>query len=204
MIRVLLADDHPVVLNGLAAIVQRAAEMEVVGMARSIAEARVIAGSAGAHVALVDLHFPDGDGATLIAELRALEPPPRVVAISSFLGDEEVHRALKAGARGFVPKDADAEEIVEAIRAVHKGLRHVSPAAAAALAKRLEYEELSARELEVLAGICQGASNKEIGERLGVTESTVKQHVGHILEKLNAPDRTAAALEAIDRGLIRR
>lgn len=202
-IRVLLVDDHPVVLSGLAAILCAQPDIEVCGQARSGDEALATLERVAVDVILMDLHMPGMDGWTAMERIRERWKSIRVIAISSFLGDEDVHRALAAGARGYLPKDAGASEITAAVRTVHRGLRSISADAASALASRIDYEELSARELEVLQAMAHGRSNKEIATEIGVTESTVKQHVGSILSKLGVEDRTSAVVRGLERGLIR-
>ncbi|MBL8229543.1 MAG: response regulator transcription factor [Bryobacterales bacterium] len=203
-IRVLLVDDHPVVLSGLAAILCAQPDIEVCGEARSGDAALAVLERVEVDVVLLDLHMPGMDGWSAMEQIREKWKSVRVIAISSFLGDEDVHRALAAGAKGYLPKDSDASEITAAVRTVHRGLRSISADAASALASRIDYEELSAREMEVLQAIAHGRSNKEIAAEIGVTESTVKQHVGSILSKLGVEDRTGAVVLAMERGLIRR
>jgi two-component system, NarL family, response regulator len=198
-IRILLVDDHPAILSGLAAILSREPDFTIVGQARDGEQALALCASLTPDILLVDLHLPKIDGWTVIAQAKT-----PAIAISSRTGDEDIHRALAAGARGYLSKDADAEEFTSAVRTVARGKRYLPLSIAAALGERHDFEDLSERELDVLQELGTGASNKEIAGRLHVSESTIKQHIGNILSKLRADDRTSAVLIAIDRGLIRR
>ena len=200
-IRVLLVDDHPVVRSGLAAILQTAG-ITVAAQAATGKEAIERYFECAPDVVLMDLKLPDLDGWTAISAIRARDANARVIAISSFSGDEDIHRALRSGAKGYLMKDADAAEIVSAVRTVQEGLRYVPPAAAAALAARMAYEPLSERERGILKLIARGNNNREIGAALGLSESTVKWHINSLLSKLGVDDRTAAVTVARERGIL--
>lgn len=202
-IGVLIVDDHPAVRSGLAAFIGYQPDMLVVGEAATGDAAVELYLACSPDVTLMDLSLRGMDGWTAIANIRRHDPNARILAISSLAGDEDVHRALKSGASGYVMKDAEATEIVAAILAVMAGQRYIPLGPANALAARLEYEPLTVRETQILERLARGASNKEIGESLSLAENTVKWHVKTILSKLRAGDRTAAVTVAVRRGLIR-
>jgi len=203
-IRVALAEDHPVTRMGLAAIVRQTVGLELVGEAEDGAAALALCHRAVPDVLLLDLALPDIDGIELLGRLAKEEHPPRVVILTSSLGSEDVFRAFEAGARAYLTKDVTPAALAEAIRIVAAGGRVVPPAVAARLAERLPSQALSARELETLAGIVDGLSNREIGDRLGIGEGTVRTHVANLLGKLQVADRTQAAVAAIERGIVKR
>lgn len=156
----------------------------------------------GPDVVLMDPRLPGTNGSTAMRKIHESDPGARFLAISGFTGDEDVHRALKAGARGYLTNDAEPGEILSAIRAVRAGLRHMSPGAAQALARRGQHETLTSREIDVLKGIARGSSNKEIAQEMDVSESTIKARVKEILAKLGVNDRTAAVMVGLRRGII--
>lgn len=202
-IRLLLADDHLVVRIGLRGLLETQADMEVVAEAPG-GHAAVLAFEAHQpDVVLMDLRMPDLDGAQATAAIRSRAPHARVLVLTTFDTDEDVFRALEAGAAGFLLKSTDSETLLQAIRSIHAGTYRLPTAVAAQLAGRRSMPELSLREQEVLKLIVKGRSNKEIGSDLGVAENTVKNHVKVILEKLGVADRTGAATTAIQRGLVR-
>jgi two-component system NarL family response regulator len=202
MIRLLVVDDHPVVREGLVSILNRQPDMTVAGEAASGALAVEKYFDTLPDAVLMDLNLPGMDGWTAMSSIRARDANARIVAISSFGGDEDIHRALRSGAKGYVMKDADAAEIAEAVRAVSHGRRYVPATVAAALAAGVEYQSLSERERQILKRIARGNSNKEIGAALSLAESTVKWHINSILSKLRVDDRTAAVTLAIERGIL--
>jgi DNA-binding NarL/FixJ family response regulator len=153
-------------------------------------------------VVLMDLRMPQMDGLAAILAIRQRAPQARVVVLTAFADDEDVYGALRAGAKGYLLKEASCEELMECIRAVHAGKTHIAPAAAAKLAGRLSSSGLSPRELEVLHLMASGKTNKEISAHLNIVEGTVKVHVNHILDKLGATNRAAACVAALGRGLI--
>jgi two-component system NarL family response regulator len=154
-------------------------------------------------VMLMDLRMPRMDGVDAIAAILRVEPQARIIVLTTFAGDEDIHRALRLGARAYLLKDAFGDEILAAIRAVHAGRRHVPPEVAARLAERPIDRDLTVREIEVLEAIARGHGNRGIGELLSIAEGTVKAHVNSILGKLEAKDRTEAAMIALKRGIIR-
>jgi two-component system NarL family response regulator len=202
-IRVVVVDDHPVVRDGLKTVLSAAPDIEVVGEAGDGREAIAAWKEHQPDVVLMDLRMPRMDGADAIAAIIRLSPDARVIVLTTFAGDEDIHRALALGARAYLLKDAFHEEILAAIRAVHAGRRHVPPAVASRLAERPIGRDLTLREIEVLELIARGNSNREIGEQLRIAEGTVKAHVNSILGKLDAQDRTDAAMIALKRGIIR-
>ena len=202
-IRVLVVDDHPVVRDGLSALLQRQGDMDVVGEAANGAEALAEFRRLRPDVTLVDLRLPDMDGAQLIAALRQEFPGMRALVLTTYDGDEDIYKALRAGARGYLLKDMLREELLDAVRAVHAGMRRIPPAVAVRLAERMPGRELTARERDVLQLIVAGKSNKEIASALGLTEGTVKGYVNTMLDKLEVTDRTQAAVAAVRRGIVR-
>jgi len=202
-IRVLLADDHPVVREGLAAMINRRADMAVVAEAINGREAVQLFGSQKPDVALIDLRMPEMDGLEAIEALCQQFPAARIIVLTTFDDDEDVYRALRAGAKGYLLKDAPRDQLLECIRSVHQGNTFVPSGVATKLAERVSSTELTARELGVLRLIAEGKANKEIGSALSVAESTVKVHVNNILRKLGASGRTEAVTFAIKRGLVR-
>lgn len=201
-IRLLIADDHPVVREGLAAMLNRRADMTVVGEASSGREALALYRREQPDVTLMDLRMPELGGVEAIATLRAEFPNARFIVLTTYDGDEDIARALKAGAQAYLLKDTPRDELLDAIRAVHAGGKRIAPEMAAKLADRLTTPELTERELEVLKLIVAGQSNKEIGATLAITEGTVKVHVNNLLGKLGVSDRTQAVTEALRRGIV--
>jgi len=201
-IRVVVVDDHLIVREGLTSILNRQPGIIVAATADDGQEAVEKYFDLSPDVVLMDLNLPIMDGWASMAAIRARDPNARIVAISSFGGDQDIQRALRSGASGYLLKDSDAEEIVAAVRAVNRGLRYVSPEPAAALAAGIAYEPLSARECQVLELVARGHSNKEIGAALTLSDSTVKWHITAILSKLRVDDRTAAVTLAIERGIL--
>lgn len=201
-IRVLIVDDRPVVRSGLAAIVARERDMVVAGEAASGEAAIDLFFRLGPDVVLMDLRLPGIHGSAAMRKIRESAPGARFLAMSGFAGDEDIHGALKARARGYLTKDAEPGEILSAIRTVRAGLRHIPPPVAQALARRSDHEQLTTRETDVLEAIAHGYSNKEIAAKLSVSESAIKARVKAILAKLNVPDRTAAVTAALRRGII--
>jgi len=203
MTRILIVDAHPVVRNGIRAILSTEADFEVVGEAGDGREAIAAFKAHAPDVVLMDLKMPKMEGPDAIAAIVRQYPEARIVVLTTFDGDEDIHRALSLGALGYVLKDAAGSEIVAAVRAAHAGKRHVSADAAKSLAERPMGRDVTDREIQVLEGIARGKSNKEIGDELSISEATVKSHVNAILSKLEANDRTHAAMIALKRGLIR-
>jgi two-component system, NarL family, response regulator len=201
-IRVILVDDHPVVRFGLAAIIGLQPDMAVVAEAGSGEEACSICAKQPADVVLMDLRLPGLSGVEAIRAIRKERPKLRFIVLTTYDGDEDIHRALEAGAQAYILKGMSHNELVNAIRTVHSGLKYIPASVSKSLAGRPPHSELSARELEVLELIVKGHSNREIGEALGISEATVKWHVNIILSRLNVSDRTQATVAALQRGIV--
>ncbi len=201
-IGVVIADDHSVVREGLASLIGRKPDMKVLGEASNGREALELWLKLRPDVLLLDLRMPELDGVSVIREIRAQDENARIVVLTTFDGDEDIYRALKAGAKAYLLKDVAREALMDCIRRVHQGETFVPPPLAAKLAERLSGDALSAREIDVLKLIAEGKSNKEIGAKLFISEGTVKSHVKGIFAKLNVISRTEAVATATRRGLI--
>ena len=202
-IRVLVADDHPVVRQGIIANVSPERDMTVVAAAADGIEAVELIKEHLPDVVMLDLRMPRMDGLEVISQLNASKLPSKVIIMTTFESEEDVHRSMKEGARGYLLKDSTQEEILDAIRRVSLGETYLPARIVQKVAESLRKPELSPREIEVLRCVATGKSNKEIGARLFITEGTVKTHVKHLLEKLSVVGRTAAIKEAVHRGLVR-
>lgn len=205
-IRILIVDDHPVVRVGLQSMLGAQADLEVVGEAGDGESAVALAAALTPDVVLMDLRMPGLDGVSATMRLRALQPPPQVLVLTTYDSDADILRAIEAGAIGYLLKDMPREDLFRAIRAAARGQSFLAPTVAARLVGRVQRgseHTLSAREIEVLALVARGASNKEIARQLGISEATVKSHLIHIFDKLDVDDRTAAVTEATRRGLLR-
>ncbi len=202
-IRVLVVDDHPIVRAGIIALVQDHSRMDLVAEAGTGEEAITLALTHRPDVILMDLRLPTMSGVEAIQTIRASWPDARVIVLTTYDGDEDIYQALHAGAKAYLLKDASREELLEAVEAVHRGEKRIPPEVGAILAGRIAGQDLTPRERDVLHGIVEGRSNKEIGQALSLSEGTVKFHVNNILAKLDVRDRTQAATEAIRRGLVR-
>jgi len=201
-IRVLIADDHATVLEGLAAMIGRQPDMMVVAEAANGREAVDSWNKQQPDVALIDLRMPVLDGVGAIEEIRRQTPSARVVILTTFDTDNEIYRAIKAGAKGYLLKDARREELLDCIRKVNSGETCIPPALTAKLAASMSSETLTGRELDVLSLLARGKSNKEIGVNLYISETTVKSHLRSIFTKLNVLSRTEAITVASRRGLV--
>jgi len=201
-IRVLSVDDHPLLRQGIGALVSAQPDMVMVGQAATGEEGLREFREHRPDVTLLDLRLPDISGVEVLRAIRAEAPEARVVILTTFEGDVEIQRALEAGARGYLLKTMPPGELVEAIRQVHAGKKRIPPAVAAQLAEHVSDEALTPREVEVLRHIAQGNRNKDIAERLFISEETVKVHVKHVMDKLGASDRTEAVAIGIRRGII--
>jgi DNA-binding NarL/FixJ family response regulator len=201
-IRIMAVDDHPLIRSGLRAVIASEPDMEMVGEAANGEEAIDRYREERPDVVLMDLRMPVMDGlAATLAILREF-PDAKIVALTTYEGDEDIHRALSAGARGYLLKDMMRSQLLQVIRTVQKGQRAIPAAIAARLAEYTPRIELTPRELEVLQLMAKGFSNPEIATTLGRTESTMKVHVSNILQKLQASDRTEAVTVAIQRGIL--
>ncbi len=203
-IRVLVADDHVTVLEGLAAIIGRQKDMVVVAQAANGRDAISLWNELRPDVALLDLRMPVMDGAGAIEEIRRLDSTARVIVLTTFDTDTDIASAVKAGARGYLLKDAPREELLAAIRRVHAGETCIPPSLVAKLAANMASEPLTGRELEILSLLAWGKSNKEIGTNLYISETTVKSHLRNIFAKLDVLSRTEAIAAAARRGLVHR
>ena len=201
-IRILVAEDHLVARVGVTAIVNMQPDMTVVAEAANGQQALELYRRHLPDVALLDLRMPVMGGAEAAAAIRAEFPQARMIALTTYGGDEDIRRALAAGMQAYLTKDVLHDELLNAIRAVHDGRRYLPPSVAAALAAQVPRPDLSARELQVLELIVRGLANKQIGYTLTIAEHTVKNHVKNILSKLGVQDRTQAATAAIQRGII--
>jgi DNA-binding NarL/FixJ family response regulator len=201
-IRILIADDHFVVRMGLLALINTQPDMIVVAEASTGKEAVELFRQHRPDIALMDLRMPEVNGIEAIALIRREFPDARLIVLSSYDGDEDIYRALQAGARAYLLKSMLRENVLETIRTVHAGLRRIPEEIATRLAERMNRDQLTAREMEVLRLIVDGKSNKEIAAALHVSEGTVKIHVNNILSKLGVSDRTQAAIFALQHGLI--
>jgi len=201
-IRVLCVDDHPLMREGIAAMIRSQPDLQLVAEAASGGEAIRRHREHRPDVTLMDLRLPDMSGIDAVIAIRADSPDARVLVLTTFEGDVEIQRALRAGARGYLLKSMPPAELAAAIREVHAGRKRIPPAVAARLAEHLGEEDLTAREREVLERIAAGGRNREVGEELSISEETVKVHVKHIMEKLGARDRTEAVAIALRRGIL--
>jgi len=202
-IRVLSIDDHPLVQEGVGTIIKGQADMSLVGMASNGKEGIEAFRALSPDVTLLDLRLPDLGGLDVMIAIRSEFPDARVIVLTTFEGDIDVQRALKAGARGYLLKSMPSRQMVDTIRQVHAGKKCVPPEIAADLAEHLGDETLSRREIEILQEVAAGHRNRDIAARLFIAEETVKVHVKHIRDKLGAITRTQAVTIAARRGIIR-
>jgi two-component system, NarL family, response regulator len=203
VLSVLIADDHPVVREGLAAIFKTQKDIKVVAEATNGEEALELCNQHSPDVLLLDLRMPKKDGLQVITELAARPSKPRTIVMTTYESEEDIRRALKAGAKGYLVKGAPPQQIRESVRRVAAGESLLPAAIASKLAESMAHPELSKRERQVLEYIANGRSNKEIGQILYISEHTVKTHVKSILTKLDAIGRTEAIAVGIKRGLIK-
>ena len=201
-IRVLSVDDHPLLREGIATIINSQSDMLLVGLASSGTEAIQKFREHQPDVTLMDLRLPDLSGIDAMIAIRTEFPEARIIMLTTFEGDAEIQRALKAGARGYMLKSMPPRELLEGIRQVHAGKKRVPPEIAAQLAEHMSDEALTPREVDVLRHIAGGNRNRDIAELLFISEETVKVHIKHIMDKLGASDRTQAITIAVRRGII--
>ncbi len=201
-IRVFSVDDHPLLQEGLAAIINNQPDMVLIAQASSAQEGIQLFRKHKPDVTLMDLRLPDKSGIDAMIAIRAEFPEARIIMLTTFEGDVEIQRALEAGARGYMLKSMPPKDLVEVIRQVHAGKKRIPPQLAAQLAEHMSDEDLTAREIEVLGQIAGGNRNRDIAEKLFITEETVKVHIKHIMEKLGASDRTQAVAIGLRRGII--
>jgi len=199
----MIVDDHPLMRVGIAAIINARADMTVVAQAGTGEQAVGLFQRHKPDITLMDLRLPgEMGGVEAIAAIRSKSPRARFIVVTTYDGDEDIHRALEAGAQGYVIKGMPYQTLVDALQRVHSGGRFLPPPVARALAQRLPDSDLSSRELEVLHLLVSGNSNKDIAHLLGITEATVKSHVSTILMRLDVEDRTQAVVAALQRGLV--
>jgi DNA-binding NarL/FixJ family response regulator len=201
-IRILIADDHYMVRMGLAALVETKPDLQVVGEAADGEQAVEMFKRLRPDLMLMDLRMPLKDGITATREIREQFPDARILMLTTYDGDDDIHKALSAGAGGYVLKNSTRESLIPALRAVAAGQRWIPQEVASRLASRKMFEELTPRELEVLHQLATGRANKEIADVLKISEHTVKDHLKSILGKLHVADRTEAVTVALQRGII--
>jgi DNA-binding NarL/FixJ family response regulator len=201
-IRVLSVDDHPLLRQGIAAIITSQPDMLMVAQASTGREAIQQFREHRPDVTLMDLRLPDISGIDAMIAIRTEFPDSRIVMLTTFEGDVEIQRALAAGARGYLLKNMPPKEMVEAIRQVHAGKKRIPHEVASQLAEHISDEALTEREIDVLQHVAGGNRNRDIAEQLFISEETVKVHVKHIMQKLGASDRTAAVAIGVRRGII--
>lgn len=201
-IRILVVEDHHVVRQGLVALIRTVPDMIVVAEAADGVQAVELFRQHRPDITIMDLRLPAMSGVDAIASIRRDFPGARIIVLTTFEGDEDIFRALQAGARGYLLKDMFGDELMDAIRAVHAGKTRIPAPVAQRLAGRMGGPSLTSRELDVLRLIVDGKSNKEIGGQLFISEATVKTHINSILSKLGVSDRTQAATTALQRGIV--
>ncbi|KAB8329898.1 response regulator transcription factor [Scytonema tolypothrichoides VB-61278] len=201
-IQILIVDDHPVVRQGLAAMIDREPDMAVVGQVSNGNEAIATFRQHQPDVTLMDLRMPEMDGVAAITAICNEFENSRIIVLTTYDGDEDIYRGLKAGAKGYLLKDAEPDELLAAIRVVNTGQKYIPASVGAKLAERVSILQLSGRELEVIRLMATGKTNQEIGAVLQISEGTVKYHVNNILGKLGVSDRIQAVITALKRGIV--
>ena len=202
VIRVLCADDHPLVRKGIASILANEPEMQLVGEAGNGREAVEKFRELHPDVVLMDLRMPEMDGIDATREIRKDCPDARIIALTSYDGDQDIYRAIEAGVRGYILKEMVHTKVTQAIKTVYSGKRLMPPEVAERLSEYFPQVALTPREVEVLGLVARGMANKEIAHKLGTASGTVKMHVQNILAKLGASDRTHAVTIALERGIL--
>jgi DNA-binding NarL/FixJ family response regulator len=201
-IKIMVVDDHHIVRQGLVALLKTVPGFSIVAEASDGVQAVELFGKHNPDVTLMDLRLPNLGGVDAIARIRQRNPAARIIVLTTFDGDEDIFRALQAGAKGYLLKGMDTDELTEAIRSVHAGKSRIPAVVAEKLAERMSGSALTARELDVLKLIVGGRSNKEIASQLFISEATVKTHINSLLGKLGVTDRTQAATTALQRGIV--
>jgi DNA-binding NarL/FixJ family response regulator len=201
-IRVFSVDDHPLLRDGIAAMINNQVDMVLIAQAENGREAIQKYKEHRPDVTLMDLRLPDMSGIDVVIAIRTEFADARIIMLTTFEGDVEIQRSLEAGARGYMLKSTPPKDLLDMIRHVHSGKKRVPPEVAARIAEHLSDEALTDREVEVLRHIAGGNRNRDIAERLFISEETVKVHIKHIMEKLGASDRTQAVAIGVRRGII--
>ena len=202
-IQVLVVEDHSVVREGIVSVLNRQENITVVAEAKNGKEAIAQHAAHQPDITLMDLRMPQIEGLEAVIQIRAVSPQARIIILTTYDTDEDIYQCLQAGARGYLLKDATSQELTQAVRQVHQGKRFIPADVAMKLAERIESDELTAREIDVLEMMVQGSSTAKLSEALHISEGTVKFHVNNILQKLNARDRTQAVVTALHRGIVR-
>lgn len=201
-IKIMVVEDHQIVRQGLIALINNVPGMIVVAETSDGAQAARLFQQYMPDITLMDLRLPGMSGVIAITTIRSQFPQARIIVLTTYDGDEDIYRALEAGARGYLLKGMSGEELMDAIRAVHAGKSRIPPAIAERLAERMAGPSLTDREMDVLRQIVSGKSNKEIGQELSISEATVKTHINSLLGKLGVTDRTQAVTTALQRGIV--
>lgn len=202
VIRILAVDDHPMLREGICAIIDLQSDMQIIGTAEDGLRAVELHRALRPDITLMDLQMPHMNGVDAIRAIRADHPNARIIVLTTYAGDHRALTALKAGASGYLLKSALRTEMLDTIREVHAGRRRILPEVAADIALHSDHEQLSARELEVLCHVSHGRSNKRIAAEMNIVEDTVKAHLKNIFLKLDVADRTQAVMVAAQRGII--
>lgn len=201
-IRIMVADDHPIVRSGLVLMIDYTPNMETVAEANNGVEAVALFRQYRPDVTLMDLRMPEMSGADAIAAIHQEFTEAKIIVLTTYDGDEDIYKGLKAGAKGYIFKNAPVDEIIRAIKTVYEGKKYIPPEVGEKLSERLNRPQLSNRELDVLKLVAQGKTNQQIATELYISESTVKYHINNVLSKLGVSDRTQATLVAIKRGIV--
>jgi DNA-binding NarL/FixJ family response regulator len=201
-IQIMVVDDHHIVRQGLVALIRTIPDMQVIAEASDGVQAVELHRKHHPDITLMDLRLPNKNGVEAITQIRQESPTARIIVLTTFDGDEDIYRALQAGAKGYLLKGMNTDELTDAIRTVHAGKSRIPAVVAERLAERMGGPALTGRELDVLKRIVGGRSNKEIAGDLFISEATVKTHINSILSKLGVSDRTQAATTALQRGIV--
>jgi len=202
-ITLLVVEDHGIVRQGIVSILNLQNDFQVVAEACNGLEAIELHQQHQPDITLMDLRIPNLEGVDAISRIREASPDAKIIIVTTYDTDEDIYRGLQAGARGYILKDADFEDLIDAVRTVHSGKRYLPPNVALKLAERMDSEDLTEREREVLQLMVLGSSTAALASALNISEGTVKFHINHIFQKLGVSDRTQAVVTALRRGLVR-